>query len=172
MIFVRPCRSATIRTRLDAQAVHERLVILADEPAPEGWDRMMAHGYFANGRLDDRELRIDYKFNSRRNPQVYAVHAKVQDTKDWRILRIRLTAHAPWLSGIEVLFLAGLLVFYVATGEAPPPAAIATFLVVTAVYAFANLMFIPDQVKARVASIVATQVNGSVLAGDRWVVPR
>jgi hypothetical protein len=124
-----------------------------------------------NGRVDDRELHVDYKFNSRKNPQVYAVHGKVRDAKDWRVLRLKMTAHSPWLSGIELVFMAGLLGFWVVTGEKPPSAAIATFLIVTGIYALANLILIPAQVKERVASMMATQVSGSVQAGDRWVVP-
>ena len=172
MIFVRPCRSATIRTRLDAEAVRDRLSTLAGEGSPEGWDRFMSHGYFLNGRVDVKELHIDYHYNAHRNPQTYAVHGRVQDTKDWRILRLKMTAHSAWLSGIELVILAALLGFWVVTGEKPPAAAVGTLLIVTAVYAFANLLFIPEQVKLRVASMLATQLSGSVQVGDQWVVPR
>jgi hypothetical protein len=172
MIFVRPCRSATIRTRLDAEAIRERLAFLASEAAPEGFDRLMANGYFLGGYVGPKEFKVDYKFNSSKNPQTYAVHGRVQETKDWRILRLKLTAHSPWLSGIEMVFLAAFVAFYVFTGEMPPGPAVAVFVVVTAIYAFANLMFIPDTVKQRVSSIVAAQVSGSVQIGDQWVVPR
>jgi hypothetical protein len=171
MFSVRPCRSATIRTRLDAEAIRERMSALASEPEPEGFDRMMAHGYFLGGSVGAKDFDIDYRFNSRKNPQTYAVHGKVQETKDWRIVRLKLTAHAPWLSGLELLFLAGFIVFYIATGELPPRPAIGIFVGVTAVYAIANLLFIPEVVKGRVSGIVASQVSGSVLAGGKWVVP-
>ena len=171
MVFVRPCRSATIRTRLDAETIRERMSALASEPEPEGFDRMMANGYFLGGFVGAREFDIDYRFNSRRNPQTYAVHGKVQDARDWRIVRLKLTAHTAWLSGLEILGLLGFTVFYVATGELPPKPAIGIFLGLTAVYAIANLLFIPTVVKGRVSAIVASQVNGSVLMGGKWVVP-
>ena len=172
MIFVRPCRSATIRTRLDAETVRERLSALAGEGSPEGWDRFMSHGYFLNGRVDVKELHIDYHYNAHRNPQTYAVHGRVQDTRDWRVLRLKMTAHAPWLSWIEMSVLALVMGFYVVTGEAPPAPAIGVCIFVTAVYAFANLMFIPDRVRERVAAMLATQVSGSVQVGGQWVVPQ
>ena len=172
MIFVRPCRSATIRTRLDAETVRDRLEALAGGGSPEGWDRFMSHGYFLNGRVDAKELHIDYHYNAHRNPQTYAVHGRVQDTRDWRVLRLKMTAHKPWLNLLETAILLGVAVFYMATGEFPPGPALGMVAIVTAIYAFANLMFIPNQVQLRVASMLATQVNGSVQVGDQWVVPQ
>lgn len=171
MIFVRPCRSATIRTRLDAEAIRERMSALASEPEPEGFDRMTANGYFLGGFVGAKEFDIDYRFNSQKNPQTYAVHGKVQETKDWRIVRLKLTAHTAWLSGLEILGLVGFAAFYVATGELPPKPAIAIVVGLTAIYAIANLLFIPSVVNGRVSAIVASQVNGSVLMGGKWVVP-
>ena len=42
-MLVRPRRTATIRTRLDARTVMERLSALVTAPPPEGLDRFLAH---------------------------------------------------------------------------------------------------------------------------------
>jgi len=170
-MFVRPCRSATIRTRLDAEAIRERMTFLAGEPAPEGFDRFMSHGYWLNGWVGANAFDIDYLYNSKHKPR-FAVHGRVQETKDWRILRLKITAHAPWLSALELVFMVGFTAFLVATGEMPPRGALIVFAVVTGVYAFANLLIVPSIVRQRVSSMVATQVDGSVNVDGQWVVPR
>ena len=170
-MFVRPCRSATIRTRLDAEAIRERMAILAGEPTPEGFDRFMSHGYWLNGWVGPNTFDIDYLYNSKHQPR-FAVHGRVQETKDWRILRLKITAHAPWLSKLELAMLVGFAVFIVMSGELPPRGAVAFLAIVTGIYAFANLLFIPSVVRQRVSSMVAAQVDGSVQDGGDWVVPR
>ena len=170
-MFVRPCRSATIRTRLDAEAIRERMTFLVEEPRPEGFDRLMSGGYWLNGWVGPKAFDIDYLYNSKHKPR-YAVHGRVQETRDWRILRLKITAHAPWLSALELVLMVGLLAFMVATGELPPRGALIVFAVLTVVYAFANLLFIPSVVRQRVSSMVATQVDGSVQTDGGWVVPR
>ena len=108
MIFVRPCRKATVRTRLGAGAIQERLSALVDDAGPQGFDRLRAHGFFVGGRVEAKEFTIDYKFNNFKNPQTYAVHGALEETAEWRILRLRLTAHSPWLSWVVVAALAAL----------------------------------------------------------------
>jgi hypothetical protein len=170
-MFVRPCRSATIRTRLDAKAIRERISFLAGEPPPEGVDRFLSHGYWLNGWVGPTTFDIDYLYNSKHKPR-FAVHGRVQETKDWRILRLKITARAPWLSALELVLLVGFTAFMVATGELPPRGAVASLALVTGIYAFANLLFIPNAVRERVSSMLATQVDGSVRVDGEWVVPR
>ena len=172
MVFVRPCRSATIRTRLDGKTVHERLSALAGTAGPEGFGRLMAHGYFTGGSVGPRDFELTYHFNSHRNPQTYSVYGKVQETPDWRVLRLRLTAYSPWLSRWSLVGLVLYLGFLVYTREVPPGGAVLLFGFVIAVLAFANLFYIPDVVTSRVSSILASEVRGTVLQRGEWVVPR
>ena len=172
MVFVRASRSATIRTRLDLDTVRERLSGVAVRGAPGGAEEFFAHGFFLDGgSVDAHEFRLDYRFNSTKNRQTYAVHGRLQDVKDWRMLRLKLTAHDPWLGRIELAALAAFTAFYVANGELPPGGAIGILLFVMAIYAIANLLYIPDVVTTRVAALLATEVNGSVQRGGDWVVP-
>ena len=172
MIFVRPCRSATIRTRLDVDAVRERLTAVATAPAPEGLDALLAKGTFDAWTLGERDFRFDYTVNNPKNRQSYAVKGTIQDARDWRVLRLKLTAHDPWLGRIELGFLVAFILLYVALGEMPPGGAVMVLLFVMAVYAFANLMYIPDVVTGRIAGLLASEINGSVQRGGEWVVPR
>ena len=171
-MFVRPCRSATIRTRLDEEAIREQLCAFVDQGSPDGMTRFMAHGYFLGGSVGPREFHLDYKFNSVKNPQKYAVRGRIQDTKDWRVLRLKLTAHAPWLAWYELAALVLFAAFYVHDGRVPPTGAILLVAFVMAIYAAANLLYIPDAVTARVSSMLAFELRGSVLQGGRWVVPQ
>lgn len=172
MVFVRARRSATIRTRLDVETVHERIAALAAEPAAGGMKAFLAHGHFAGWTVEPQDFRFDYTVNNPKNRQSYAVHGTVRDARDWRILRLKLTAHDPWLGRIELGFLAAFTAFYAYSGELPPGFAVFSLLFVMAVYAFANLMYIPDAVTARMAGLIASEVNGSVQSGNDWVVPR
>lgn len=171
-VFVRPCRSATIRTRLDAESVQARLSVLVNDGAPEGATRFFANGFFLGGSVGPRDFHLDYRFNSAKNPQTYAIHGRVQETPDWRILRLKLTAHAPWVSRWEALAMALFTGFYVYTGEMPPRGGVFAFAFVMAIYAFANLFYIPDVVTSRVSGILASEVRGSVLQRGTWVVPK
>jgi hypothetical protein len=170
-MFIRPCRSATIRTRLDAAEIRERLSSLAAEPPPEGGSAFFAHGYVLGGSVGARDFHLDYKFNSAKNPQTYSVHGAVEETRDWRILRLKLTAHAPWFSKWELGGLVLFLAFSLYTREIPPAGAASLALFVMALYAGANLFYIPDVVTNRVSSLVAAQVRGSVRQGRQWIVP-
>lgn len=161
LVFVRPCRSATIRTRLDGKTVHERLSALAGTA-----------GYFMGGSVGPRDFELTYHFNNHRNPQTYSVYGKVQETPDWRVLRLRLTAYSPWLSRWSLVGLVLYLGFLVYTRDVPPGGAVVLFGFVIAVLAFANLFYIPDVVTSRVSSILASEVRGSVLQRGEWVVPR
>jgi hypothetical protein len=171
-VFVRACRSATIRTRLDEEAIRARLSVLVDDPVPDGFGRVLANGYILEGGVvGPREFSLDYRFNSARNPQTYSVHGKVQDTRDWRILRLKLTARDPWLGPVELFFLVLYLALYVFTGEVPPKGAFVILAAVMGLYAAANLLYIPSVVTSRVSCLLASEVHGSVQNGGEWVVP-
>lgn len=172
-MFVRARRSATIRTRLDPDTVRERLAALAAAGGPEGFDRLMASGFFLDGgSVGRRDFHLDYRFNSAKNPQTYAVHGRLVDTPDWRIVRLKLTAHDPWLGPMELLLLGAFLAFHAVMGELPARAAVGALLLVMVVYALANLLYIPEVVTSRIAGQIASALNGSVRHGGEWVVPR
>ena len=173
MIFVRPSRSATVRTRLDRGAIRERLSALVADPGPRGLARWRAHGFFVGGRVEAREFTADYTLANFKNPQTYAIHGALEEAEEWRIVRLRLTAHAPWASRVELGVLAALLLFLYmfGPGEMSPAGAIGLFLFVTGIYAFANLLYIPSAVNRKVAAIVARQVDGTVQRGGAWVAP-
>jgi hypothetical protein len=171
-VFVRPCRSATIRTRLDAETVHSRLSVLVNDGAPEGMSRFFADGFFLGGSVGAKDFQLDYRFNSAKNPQTYSVYGRIQETPDWRIVRLKLTAHAPWLSRWEAFFMALYVGFHIYSRQMPAGAGMVIFAFVLAVYAGANLFYIPDVVTNRVSSILASEVRGSVQTSDGWEVPR
>jgi hypothetical protein len=170
-VFVRPRRYATIRTRLDLEAVREQLSGLATSERPEGWQGFMAHGWFLNGRLESDALAIDYHYNAPKNPQTYAVRGSVSETPDWRYVRLRIDAHAPWMDWWMLLALGGFAALQL-VGPGRWPAVVGTVGLVLAVYAGANLVYIPSVVRDRVASAFATELRGSVREGPRWIVPK
>jgi hypothetical protein len=127
-MLVRASRSAAIRTRLDEDTVRDRLAALAARPAPEGIRELVAAGGFEGWSVGPREFRLDYRVNNPKNLQSYAVRGTMQDARDWRIVRLKLTAHDPWLGR-------------------------------------------PDAITNRIASLIASKVNGSVQQRSEWVVP-
>jgi hypothetical protein len=170
-VFVRATRSATIRTRMDAGEVRVKVEEVAARERPTGSEALFAHGYFLGGGVEGDEIWLDYRFNSARNPQTYRVRGRIQDAKDWRILRLVLTAHDPWLSGIELMVLVGFSGFYVWMGEMVPRGALVILAFVLGVYAVSNLLYIPSVVAQRVSALLASEVHGSVQSGSKWVVP-
>jgi hypothetical protein len=171
-VFVRACRSATIRTRLDVETVRERLTALAERPEPSGFRRLLANAHFDGWSVGLREFHLDYRVNNVKNPQAYSVHGTIQDERDWRIIRLKLTAHDPWLGPVEALFLAAFAAFHVYTGEVPAKGGVVVLVFVMAVYAVANLLYIPDVVTNRLSSLIASEVSGSVRqARGGWLVP-
>ena len=170
-MFVRPSRSATIRTRLDREEIHDRLAALAAHPPPDGTSALFAHGYILGGSVSPRDFHLDYKFNSAKNPQTYSVHGTLEETPDWRILRLKLTAHAPWVSKWEVGALVLFLGVSIYARDMRPGGALAAALLVMAIYAAANLFYVPDAVTQRVSSALAAHLKGSLQQGREWVVP-
>ena len=170
-MFVRPCRSATLRTRLDREEIRERLATLAADPPPDGAGIFFAQGFFLGGTVGAQDFHLEYKFNSAKNPQTYSVHGRLEESRDWRLLRLKLTAHAPWVSPWELGALALFLGLSIYFGRIAAGAAVTVALFLMAVYAAANLFYVPDVVTHRVSSLLASQVRGSVKQGREWVVP-
>lgn len=171
-MFLRARRQVQIRTRLDTEAVLVRLREMVESPAPEGSDRFFAHGYLVGGAVGKDEFLFDYHFNSHRNPQTYEVRGMVDDASDWRVLRIDLKAHDPWMNGWSALVMAAFAAFVVVADDVPVGGAAALVAFVLAVYAGANLVYIPDAVTSRVTRELAARVHGSVFTRGDWVVPR
>jgi hypothetical protein len=170
-MFVKPTRSALVRTRLDADAIREALVELTSAQEPAGMEGLIAHGYFLDGQLEDREFRFNYHYNAQKNPQTYGVRGLIQDSPEWRVIRLTIKAQAPWLSAVELGILAVALAVMAYGNYKGPGFVIATLAVVVAIYGFANLVYIPDKVRNRVADAVARRVRGAVQQHREWVVP-
>lgn len=171
-MLVRARRSAVVRTKLDREAVLERVSRLAREGAHDGPTRGRAHGFFEGGRVADDTFDIAYRFNNRKNPQVYAIHGRVEDTDEWRIVHLEMTADTAWPSLVEISVGVVIGVVYVIAGGMPPLRSVAAFLTLMALFALANLVLVPAGVRKHVSSIVARQLDGTVVAGReaRWPV--
>ena len=168
-MFVRACRSATIRTRLDVEGVRERLAALAAHPTPDG---VFARGESRGWILDPHEFRFDYEVTEPKKGNSYAVRGTVQDMRDWRIIRLKLTAHAPWMAPLELAMMVFLPALYVLLGGAPTRIAVFVMLYVVGLFAYFNLVHIPDAVTGRIAERIASEIKGSVQqARGGWVVP-
>ena len=168
-MFVRPCRSAAVRTRLDRETVRERLERIAGgTESPGGF---AADGHFLSGAVGADEFHLEFRFASGKNAANYSVHGRIQDAKDWRILRLKLTAHDPWLSRVELAFLAGFIGLHAWAEEVPAKGAIAVLVGLMAFYAVLNLLYVPAMVTSRVSGTIAAEINGSVQSGNAWVVP-
>ena len=158
-------------TRLDAEAVRERLSALAGEEGPRGWALFRTPGYFIGGTVGEREFTVDYRFMNRKNPQVYAVRGAVQESGDWRLLHMTLTADRPWLHWLEIVGIVAVGCFYVFAGGASLVTAIGVTLSFIALMALVNLLIVPGSVSRRVSSMVAARVDGAVQSGEEWRAP-
>jgi hypothetical protein len=173
LFFVRPRRRVTIRTRLDLATMRERLAALAAAGEPEGWERFNAHGYFLDGGLvGPSDFILDYRFNNPKNAQVYAVRGVFEETDDWRYVHLDFEAHEPWMGGWEFLGMAAFIAASTVLRSLPWGFGVAVFVVCNALWAWANLTYVPDVCCDRAASWIATELQGSVRAGERWVVPK
>jgi hypothetical protein len=173
LFFVRPRRQVTIRTRLDLEAMRERLAALAAAGEPEGWERFNAHGYFLDGgAVGPSDFILDYRFNNPKNAQVYAVRGVFEETDDWRYVHLDFEAHEPWMGGWESLGTAALIAAVTWLRGLPWTAGIAVLVFTIAIWAWANLLYVPDKCCDRAASWIATELSGSVRVGERWVVPK
>jgi hypothetical protein len=171
LFFVRPRRRAVVRTRLDRDAIRERLTALAMEEEPRGLKRVTAHGYFLEGGVVGPSFVLEYLFNSIRNPQVYAVHATIEESRDWRFVHLELVARDPWTSGWELLLAAAGAACAVYFGPVPPAGGFLMFAIVVAVFACANLLWVPTVSSGRVAAWIADELSGAFRVDRRWVVP-
>lgn len=161
-MFAYATRSATIRTRVDPEEIRERMAAIAAEPAPEGYDRAMADGYFSGVSVDARSFAFDYTFNSHTNRQVYAVRGRVTATRDWRIVRLQLTARRPFAGWAEM---GGVVVamVYVLGAELTLAQLALGLLCGWWVLVFLNYLAVPNIVKNRVAASLADRLGGTVL---------
>jgi hypothetical protein len=164
-------RRAQLRTRLDTAAVMAGVREIVETPAPEGMTGFFARGYVTGGSVGKDEFFFDYHFNSQRNPQTYEVRGKVDDVQDWRVVRIDVKAHDPWLGWWAFLVMAAYGVFVVLSDDVPVGAAAALVGFVLAVYGFANLVYVPDTVTDRVTRQLAARLRASVFSRGDWVVP-
>ena len=169
-MLVRPRRSATIRTRLDMPGAMERLSALVAAPPPEGVARFLSKGHFLGGSVGTSSFNVDYRYHNPKNPQTYTVEGALEDTGEWRVVHLTITAHDPWIAW-WMLPLIALLAGLGTYGRARPGAGVLLFLFVVAVVAAANLLYIPDRVAERVSALVASAVRGSVLRGGQWITP-
>lgn len=169
-MFVRPCRSATIRTRLDADGVRERLSTLEYEPAT-GVGQLFVSGYLVGDAVGRDDFRFEYHVRGRDNPQDYVVRGTLSDARDWRILRLKVTARAPWITRWQLAFGIPFVAFAVYAVKLSPVQATLFFALGVALHAVTNLFYIPAVVTNRVSSIVASTVSGSVLEDRGWTVP-
>ena len=168
-MFVRARRSAAVRTRLDPETVRERLRGIAGGTPPPGG--LVEKGHFLGGTVVADEFHFDFRFASAKDPQTYTVHGRVQDHRDWRILRLKVVSKDPWMHPLFLVFPAGFLGLHLVYGLMPEKGPLVAFAVVMAVYAFKNLFVVPDFVTGRVAGEIAARLNGSVQQGGSWVVP-
>lgn len=168
-MFVRSRRSAAVRTRLDLETVRERLRRIAGGTPPPGG--FVEKGHFLGGTVGADDFHFDFRFASAKDPQTYTVHGRVQDHRDWRILRLKVVSKDPWMHPLVFVFPAGFLGLHLAYGVWPEEGPLVAFGAVMAVYALKNLFIVPDFVAGRVAGEIAARVNGSVQQGGDWVVP-
>ncbi len=168
-MFVRARRSATIRTRLDVEAIRERLSAIARGTPPPGG--FFEKGHFLGGTVGADDFHFDFDFASQKDPQTYTVHGRIQDHQEWRILRLKIVSKGPWMHPLFLVIPAGILLPHLAYGVMPEKGLFVAFGVAIAVYAIRNLFFLPDLVTGRVAGEIAAEVNGSVQVGTDWVVP-
>jgi hypothetical protein len=171
-VFVRPTRSAMIRTRLDREEIDRRLSELAERHAPVGLARLLTGDYTTDGAVGSGGFTLTYVFNARRNRQPYTVHGSVNETPDWRLIRLKLTAQTPWMTAWSIAVLGAYLGYLVyADGLGVEPAVWILFFVLL-LFAMVNLLYVPAAVTRRVADLIAGQLSGSVLRGRAWVVPK
>lgn len=173
LFFVRPRRHATVRTRLGLAAVRSRLAALAGLGPPEGWARFRAHGYFLDGgSVGPTDFVLDYRFDNPKNAQVYTVRGAFEETEDWRYVHLAFEAHDPWIGGWELSAMIASAAVLVGLGHLPLVAAACALGFPLAIWAWGNLWFVPGRCCHRAASWIASELSGSVQAGDRWVVPK
>jgi hypothetical protein len=171
LLNARPRREAVIRTRGRVDDVIDSVRSIVEEPAPDGLKRMFSHGTITDGWVGDRAFSLDYRFNSARNPQTYTVWGSIEDSTDWRVVRLKIKASQPWLGGWTLAILVGYLGFQVYVGEMSVAASAWILAFVLVILALANVLYIPDVVSDRVSHHLAHELRGSVRERGGWVVP-
>jgi hypothetical protein len=171
-MLIWPRRYATIRTRLDLETLREQFLELPAADPPGGPDCFMADGWFMNGRLEGDALAIDYHHHALKNPQAYAVRAVVTDTPDWRYLRLRIDARGPLFRWSMLLPLAGYVALQAWSGRVGIALGLGACGLVLSAHVIANLVYLPSVVRDRVATVIASELRGSVRHGTNWVLPK
>ena len=100
------------------------------------------------------------------------MRAAVSETPDWRYVRLRIDAHAPWVEWWMLLGVVGFVALQSMSGRVGIAGGLGAAGLVLAVYALANLVYIPFVVRDRVAAALASELRGSIRQGTRWVVPK
>jgi len=148
----RPRRTATLKTRLAAQQVLDRV---RSEIARARWDAI------TGGEVGASEFRLGYHFAAHKNPQHYTIHGSIEDRGDWRFVRLTADADVPWIEPLLLAFCAGLayLPYFLGGGSAKAGTVILTFVV--ALLAFVNILWVPDTVIRRVCRILIRDLQAS-----------
>jgi hypothetical protein len=100
------------------------------------------------------------------------VRATVSETPDWRYVRLRIEARAPWVDWWMLLVLGGFVALQSLSGRVGIASGLGVACIVLAVYALANLVYIPSVVRDRMAAAIGSELRGSVRQGTRWIVPK
>lgn len=157
-LFVRPVRTATIRTRLDPETIRRCLEGLGGA-AGFGEVRTVGHSFLAEYTLPDK------------NDRVYSVEGRLRTTEEWRFVEVRIEADEPWLDARALLLLLAYAGVKVAFGRIGWRTAVEMLAVVCVVQLAVILVWSPFAVRDRVARDLAVELRGSVREGSRWVVP-
>lgn len=159
-MLIHPRRTATLATRLDSESVREALRPIVETAAQAtgsfGWREP-----FVGGQLGERDFHFAYRFTSPANPQTYDIHGTIDELKPgWRVVRLEIRARTAWLSPLTLGAMALLLALCVFVGRVPIVPALAIGVGVVLVYAFVNLLYLPDHILSKVSDAVESRIRG------------
>jgi hypothetical protein len=146
--------------------VESRIAVLLDDPG-EPTDK----GGYRAGSIEGREFAFGFDHGSGKSHQYFHVTGRIQDDREFRVVRLRLRARDPWIGWWFFLFLVVYASGYAYANYIPPKGVVFSVALVLALYAFVHLLLGPDLATDRVAARVARAVRGSVHVRGRWVVP-
>jgi hypothetical protein len=168
-LFVRPRRTAAVRTLLDAASIREKVLALAAQGASTGFFAgVFPESYFLGGWTSGDAFALDYFFGSPKHRQVYAVRGEIVEAGGQREVRLVCEARRPWIRAWLLVLLAVAAVLLVAfVHPRIAVAAGALIAVLFALHAYASLVHTPAFVRDCVARVVAARLEGRVF--DRAV---
>lgn len=155
--FQRPRRVVQLRTRLSSERALQGVAALVARPDPHS---------LRGGSVATTEFQLEYRFAAPKNTQDYLVHGRIEDTQDWRLVRLELQARDPWIHPLMILMVPLVLGVPVYVGELSLAALVAITAALVGFYAFLNLLYVPDTVARRVTRLVAEAVKGTVVTGS------